>query len=432
MSAVLGVSVGASAVRMATRTDHYHSADQPGAFEQQAVDVVTGPVEDVAAQSIGVLLEHEWHGDIGATGIVYGSGVDADAIHAAMARQHLWNYQLVPEAAAVVTLLESVGQLGPDTHTLVLYDLGSTGVTISVVDRYTRSVITSERSDVVGGDQFDALIAEQQVRERGHERPVDTWAAAELTARCRTAKEQLSTIGAVCLPGDRGLILLNRERFDALIRVPVEGSARLAREVIAASGRRPDVLVFLGGGARIPLVQSVLQGWLALPIVQPPEPEMVAAQGAALLAAPVEATPEPALPEPNWSDTATTPVRRLPGGATRKQLALAGSAASGLLVIAAIGLALDRGDDTTSQREPAVSEVIVEQTTPTTTPPRTTTTTTTPTPTPAAPVVTADREPSTTAEPTPPPPPGPRYLNLPAPIQIEVPPGLQLPPGMVR
>ncbi|MGW0042259.1 Hsp70 family protein [Rhodococcus sp. NPDC003348] len=430
MSAVLGVSVGASAVRMATRSGFDNPPGMPAGFDQQAVEVVSGPVEDVAAQSIGVLLEHQWHGNLEATAVAYGSVVEADAMHDAMARQRLHNYHLVPESAAVVTLLESVGQLGPDTHTLVLYDLGSSGVTISVVDRYSRSVIACERSDVVGGDVFDALIAEQQVRERGLTRPVDTWAAAELTARCRTAKEQLSTGGAACVPGDGGLILLNRERFEALVRVPVESSARLAREVITASGRHPDVLVLLGGGARIPLVQGVLQGWLGLPTVLPPEPEMVAAQGAALLATPVEVPPEPELPEPNWNDVAPVASHRRQRGASRRQLALAGSAASGLLVVAAIGLTLDRGDDATSQREPAVAEATVAPTTtrPTTTAP---TTTTTPSPTPVAPVVTSEPEPTTVAE-APPAPPGPRYLNLPQPIQIEVPPGIQLPPGMIR
>lgn len=420
MSAVLGVSVGASAVRMATQ-----AGPDPvtAGFHRHAVEVNTGAGEDVAARSIGVLLEGADHADIDATGVAYRGDAQAGAMHDAMARQHLYNYRLVPEAAAVVALLESVGQLGPDDHTLVLYDLGSSGVTVSVVDRYSRDVVAFDHGDVAGGDRFDALIADQQLRERGLEPPTDQWAAADLLARCRVAKEQLSTTGAACLPGDGGLILLNRERFEALVRVPVEASARLTREVVAASGRHPDVLVLLGGGARIPLVQSLLQGWLALPTIVPPEPEMVVAQGAALLATPVE----PPQPAPEESDGPTVGAHRRRHGPSKRQLAVAGVAAAGLVAIAGLGFALDHDPESTPQGERQATEVLLPPTT--TLPPPTTTTT----PPPPPPAPTPAPQPVEVVEsPAPPPPPAPRYLNLPAPIQIQVPPNIQLPPGMVR
>lgn len=436
MSAVLGVSVGTSAVRMATLSGNDHDTDVLPGFGGRAVEVVTGPAEDVAAQSIGVLLEHQDHADIGATGVAYGNGVHPDSMHDAMARQRLHNYQLVPEATAVITLLESVGQLAPTDHTVVMYDLGSSGVIVTVVDRHSHAVLAQQRSDVAGGDQFDALVAEQQLRERGLPRPVDTWAAAEFTARCREAKEQLSTGAAACVPGESGLILLNRERFEALVRVPVEASARLARDVIAASGRQPDVLVLLGGSVRIPLVPNLLQSWLGLRIILPPEPEMVAAQGAALLAttmAPVM-QPEPAAvpPEPDWADIASaTPPRR---GPSRRQLVLAGSVAAGLVAVAGIGLALGNGSDkrgAVESGETAVAEVTVPPRTPSRTTPAPTPTTT-PAPT-SAEATTGQAPNSTTESPqVPPAPPGPRFLNLPDPIRIEVPPNIQLPPGMVR
>lgn len=430
MSAVLGVSVGTSAVRMATLSGMDQPAGGTPGFERDAVEVGSGPVEDVAAQSIGVLLEHR-HAAIGVTGVTFGSGVHADSMHDAMARQRLQNYHLVPESTAVVTLLESVGQLAPTDHTLVLYDLGSAGVTVSVVDRHSRTVVAQQRSDVVGGNRFDQLIADQQLGERGLARPVDAWAAADFTARCREAKEQLSTGAAACVPAESGLILLNRERFEALVRVPVEGSARLAREVVAASGRQPDVLVLLGGGARIPLVQSLLQGWLGLRTIVPPEPEMVAAQGAALLATTMapqpHVVPDTAVPEPDWAEIAT--LSSTPRGPSRRHLAVAGAVAAGLVVVAGIGLALGgSGTDTDNQGEPAVAEVTV----PPTRPP-TTTVTPLPTTTPPAVVESSVSEPPRVVEPpVAPAPPAPRYLNLPEPIQIVVPPGIQLPPGMIR
>lgn len=424
MSAVLGVSVGASAVRMATLTAaDQHTGAVPG-FGREAVEVVSGAAEDVAAQSIGVLLEHQQHAGIG---VAYGSGVHPDALRDAMARQHLHNYQLVPEATAVLTLLESAGQLGPDDHTVVLYDLGSSGVSVTVVDRYTHVVLAQQRADDVGGDRFDALIAEQQIRERNILRPTDTLAAAEFTTRCRAAKEQLSTGAAAVVPGETGLILLNRERFEALIRVPVESSARLAREVVAASGRHADILVLLGGGARIPLVQMLLQSWLGVRAILPPEPEMAAAQGAALLATtmtPQSPIAETVEPEPNWAEIARPAPSRT---GSKRQLVLAGAVTAGLAIIAGVGLVLGRSDTPVGAGETAVAEITAPPTT--TTPSPTPTTTTTP---PATSDPVAGTVPEPTAEPEAPASPGPRYLNLPEPIQIEVPPNIQLPPGMIR
>ncbi|TQF69220.1 Hsp70 family protein [Rhodococcus spelaei] len=420
MSAVLGVSVGASAVRMATPAAPEQYG--PTAFLRQDIAVDSDRREELAAQSIGVLLEHDDHANIGATAVTYDLPHQADALHEAMGRQRLHNYHLVPSATAVITLLEATGQIG-DAQTVVLYDLGSSGVTISVVDRYTRSVLVSEHSTVAGGDYFDWIVREQQHRDHGLGAPADEWAAADLAQRCRAAKEQLSESDAVCLPGDGGLILLTREKFESLVAVPVEGSARLAREVIAASGRHPDVVVLLGGGSRIPLVQSVLRGWLALPTVVPAEPEMVAAQGAALLATPVVA-PAPVEPPP------VDPPAPVRGRTSKRQLMVAGAAAAGLVVVAGVGLALGGGND--GNQGAGGTTVATEDTVPPTTAAPTTTAPTTPTPTPEPAAAAPARSATTSTPPPPPPPPATRYLNLPAPIQIEVPPGIQLPPGMVR
>lgn len=421
MSLVLGVSAGASAVRMASRSGL--GLD----FTGHTVDVGDGPGTAVAARSVGVLLEDGRLARVEATAITYRDDAEATALHEAMAGQRLHNYHLVPEADAVVRLLEVVGQLRADDHTVVLYDLGHTGVTVSVVDRYSRAVLAREHSTVVGGDLFDSLIADQQYRERGLAAPADPSQSASMLARCRAAKEQLSTGGAACVPGDTGMVLLNRDRFEALIQVPVEASARLARDVVAATGRRPDLLVLLGGGSRIPLVQGVLRTWLGLPTIVPPEPEMVAAQGASLLATPVVAAPADAdRPAEDGDDDGS----RGPA-ASRRRLAIAGAAATGLLVVAGAGFLFDRDSAPTGQSQSRVTEL--SSTTapkPSTTAPKPSTTVTAPPEPPAqAPVAAVEPQP---AAPALPPPPSRRYLNLPAPIQIEVPQGVELPPGMTR
>ncbi|AQA25768.1 hypothetical protein BTZ20_0814 [Rhodococcus sp. MTM3W5.2] len=134
MSAVLGVSVGSSAVRMA-RPD-VASRRGPGgveAFQRQVIATVPHRAEETAAQSIGVLLAQGGE-TVGATGVAYATQRQADAMQQAMARQRLHNYQLIPASTAAIVRLEATGELY-DFRTLVLYDLGSSGLTVSVVDR---------------------------------------------------------------------------------------------------------------------------------------------------------------------------------------------------------------------------------------------------------------------------------------------------------
>ncbi|TJZ76096.1 hypothetical protein FCG67_19005 [Rhodococcus oryzae] len=427
MSAVLGVSVGSSAVRMA-RPD-VASRRGPGgveAFQRQVIATVPHRAEETAAQSIGVLLAQGGE-TVGATGVAYATQRQADALQQAMARQRLHNYHLIPASTAAIVRLEATGEIY-DYRTLVLYDLGSSGLTVSVVDRASGEVLATERSTEIAGDYFDWLISEHQAGAQGIVSPVGADEATAFNDRCRFAKEQLSASEAIAVPSEAGLILLSRETFESMIVVPVEGSARFARGVIAASGRYPDAVVLLGGGAHIPLVQSILRTWLNLPTVVPAEPEMVTAQGAAMLATPVS------VPEPQRIGT-DAPSPRRTRGASKRQLAIAGAAAAGLVVVAGIGLSMGRDGANTTQGEGRATAVTEDRETPSTTSAPPTTTTTTPPPStpsraPASPPA-AESSSANPAPPVPGPPPR-RYLNLPDPIQIEVPPGVELPPGMVR
>jgi len=218
-------------------------------------------------------------------------------------------------------------------------------------------VLSSARSDQISGDLVDRLICDNQLELHRFAHPADAAAALALAARCRDAKEQLSTNGAVCMPGEGGLLLLSQDSFDSLIVGPVETSARLTREVIRRSGRLPDAAVLIGGGAHIPLVTSVMESWLDLPVIVPAQPELVAAEGAALLARPAsdefgaamapehrfEPEPEPEFepePEPEFEPESEfeehAPIRK------RRGLVLAGSVVA---VVAAVGLGLGVGTD---------------------------------------------------------------------------------------
>ncbi|PQP23257.1 molecular chaperone [Rhodococcus opacus] len=328
-------------------------------FQSRSVTATLERPEELAAESIGtVLAERDEADEVQAIGVAYQDEAQAGAVQAAMSRLQIGNFQLVPEVTAALQMLEMSGELG-DHSTLVFYDLGSSGLTVTVVDRDTGMVLSSARSDQISGDLVDRLICDNQLELHRFAHPADAAAALALAARCRDAKEQLSTNGAVCMPGEGGLLLLSQDGFDSLIVGPVETSARLTREVIRRSGRLPDAAVLIGGGAHIPLVTSVMESWLDLPVIVPAQPELVAAEGAALLARPTsdefvgaaapehrfepEPEPEPELeleselePEPEALLEERAPVRK------RRGLVLAGGVVA---VVAAVGLGLGLGTD---------------------------------------------------------------------------------------
>ncbi|KIQ11787.1 Hsp70 family protein [Rhodococcus sp. MEB064] len=484
MTSVLGVSVGTSAVRLA-RPVHGLRAGVQAAFRHRAIDTTFDQAEQLAAESIGVILADPADPEsVSATGVAYRDDAQAGAVARAMARQHIVNYRLVPEVHAAVEFLRSTGDLD-GLHTVALYDLGSSGLSVTVVDLDDGRVLASQRSFDVSGNMFDATIRDSQISRQ--QSGLDDVDGREFELRCRVAKEQLSSSGAVCLPGIGGLILLSREAFESMVAVPVEQSARLTREVIARAGRPVDALVMIGGGSRIPLVRATLAGWVGLPTITPAEPELVAAKGAALSAtpvdgsdvpfraAPVQGPPEPAVEEPLPERPLTAPsaatmaysdVQERPASAsalptsdvadpraaeTPSWLSGSGSvapertkrprlplvAALGLAVVAAIGLALGYGATpaSTADESPAEPAAVTTSSSSTTVPPTTSTrarsTTATPTTTiaPPPPVVEAPAPVEEAPEaPAPAPYVPPTIPGLPG---VQLPPGIQIPPGLI-
>ncbi|NLU83301.1 Hsp70 family protein [Rhodococcus sp. HNM0569] len=420
-------------VRLAQSSD----AD-PGAFTSQVVEhgesvgADSGAGEPhaaaLAAEAVGVVLAT--HGPAAApTGIAIRNDAQADAVRAAMATQHLEHYTLIPEADAVLAALDASGILGAATTPLV-YDLGRTGLSVWVIDRASRTVLASVRTEAVSGDALDAVVRANQLARGRVDPPADAAASARLDATCREAKERLSSTGAVCVPGDGGLVLLSRGEFDALARTMVESSARIARDVVAQSAVRPDLVALVGGGARIPLVRDVLGAWLTLPVVAPSVPETVAAEGAALLSW----SAGPALAPPT-EPTSFVPSDAVPLGGSRAGRARnrptprAITLACGVLgVLGAVGIGLGfgrelggtSGDTATPVDAPRSQAPVATELPPVTTVPSTTA----PEPQYVPPAV------QETQEPEPAPSPAPLIPGLP---QIQLPtielPQLQWPPA---
>lgn len=420
MSSVLGVSVGAGAVRMARpHTANPHGHVEAHSFDLQTIPVAEQSVEELAAEAIGVTLETT--PDITATAIAYRGEQHARAVRAAMARQQLTNYELVPEVVAALEFAQSTGDIR-GISSLVVYDLGSSGLTVSVVDTQSREVRHSERTSDISGDYLDSLIREQQIASGRIAHPPDAAGLATLDGLCREAKEQLSTNTAVALPSEQGLVLLAQENFESLIMLAIESSARMARDVITRSDHPVHGVLAIGGCARIPLVARVLERWMGVPVIVPESPETVVARGAALLARPV--LPEPVVVPAAALDPELSPAwLSAPPKRRKREISGAVLTVSALAVVAAIGLGLGYGPqvlqrDSHSEGSPSA---------PTTTSPRTTNLApqiavapATPTESAAESVAAPPPRRQTTAEP-PPPAPGPNTIVVPGLPPIVVP-----------
>ncbi|MFQ6328417.1 Hsp70 family protein [Nocardia sp. CWNU-33] len=369
MSSVLGVSVGAGAVRMArphAASPHGHIA--PHSFDLQSIPVGEYQVEELAAEAIGVTLEAT--PGIEATAIAYRSEQHARAIRASMARQQLTNYELVPEIIAALEFAHSTGDIR-GISSLVVYDLGSSGLSVSVVDAQTREVRHSERTSDISGDYLDSLIREQQIASGRIAHPADPAGLAALDALCREAKEQLSSNTAVALPSEQGLVLLAQENFESLIMLAIESSARMARDVIVRSDRPVHGVLLIGGCARIPLIAKVLERWMGVPVIVPDSPETVITRGAALLARPVRPIRASTPPGRMLDDDELSPawLSAPPKRHRKREINGAVLTVSALAVVAAIGLGLGYGpqvlerDSQSSERPTSVSPTSAPRTT---------------------------------------------------------------------
>ncbi|MGW1739729.1 Hsp70 family protein [Nocardia sp. NPDC001965] len=311
MSSALGVSVGTGAIRLARPPAGTTAAD-PQAFELRTFVVPPEtPSAERAALSVAAALNSD--PGIARTVLACRDEFQAEAMHVAMAEHGLDDYDIVADTEATLEFATASGALAGIT-TLGIYDLGASGLSVTVVEVDSGRVVHTERTGDISGEYFDSLIREQQINSGRIAHPPDPAGLARLDALCRSAKEKLSATSAVALPSDYGPVLLTQENFTALVTWAVEASVRSTREVIGRSGREVQAVLAVGGGVRIPLVSRLLREILEVPVLVPPEPEAATARGAALLA---RRAPEsrPVVVSAPASDSAQ-PATAAPGGDT--------------------------------------------------------------------------------------------------------------------
>jgi molecular chaperone DnaK (HSP70) len=202
-----------------------------------------------------------------------------------------------PHAAAIA--FDDNAQM-PEHSTVVVFDFGATGCDITLLRKQSVFLLTGRPERVeIGGFDLDDLVAEHVIAKiRVH--------SPELVRSCVEAKELLGSYPEVRIPvvvaAEVREIRLSRLEFESIVRPSVELVVDGLERVVRTAGLcEPDVILLVGGSARIPLVVREIVERLHIPVMR--APDGAAAMGALLEAKQLE-------PEPAEETTVFVPVPR--------------------------------------------------------------------------------------------------------------------------
>lgn len=338
---VLGVSAGAAGARaMLTHSDQPHLTpiDRCKVYRRPG-----GSMEEAVFEAIRLMRKSAAKRDEFITGIAVTCRCQshAEAIRTTAGRNRL---TVIDEPVAQLRYLRFTGRL-PTEGSVLLYDLGASGLTLTQIDCRTDAILATKRSTVLGGDGHDALLRWQLVR---------GGVTLDLSAT-RQHKELLATdrVLAVCDPISGQRAVITRSDFADLVAAGIHHSASFVRHMIDETGVPPGAMALLGGCPRNKSIRDELDRQLDLPLIYDPEPEFVSTRGAVLLAA--ERPSARRVRSVRLNPTA--PTTRLPEPVSRKKLvaAVAVTATLGGTIVGA--LALDRTNDHKDGNSPTVEVV---------------------------------------------------------------------------
>jgi len=272
----------------------YDFVDAPGMVQIRTVGGVKSPVE-VSAEILATLrrqAEDTFADDIfGAVVTVpaYFDDAQRQATKDAAQLAGLNVLRLIsePTAAAIAYGLENGAE-----GLYAVYDLGGGTFDISLLrlSAGVFEVVATGGDSALGGDDFDAALAEWALLQAGLEATTPQDKRAVLVA-ARAAKEKLSSIDHTTLacPLDAGelSVAVTREQFTMLTRRLVQSTIAGVRKVLRdAKIDKASVrgIVMVGGSTRMPMVQAAVGEFFGQTPLTNLNPDEVVALGAAIQA----------------------------------------------------------------------------------------------------------------------------------------------------
>jgi len=272
----------------------YEFVDAPGMVQIRTVGGVKSPVE-VSAEILATLrfrAEDTFADDIfGAVVTVpaYFDDAQRQATKDAAQLAGLNVLRLIsePTAAAIAYGLENGAE-----GLYAVYDLGGGTFDISLLrlSAGVFEVVATGGNSALGGDDFDAALAEWVLLQAGLEATTPQDKRAVLVA-ARAAKEKLSSVDHTTLacPLDAGelSVAVTREQFAMLTRRLVQSTVVAVRKVLRdAKTDKAEVkgIVMVGGSTRMPMVQAAVGEFFGQTPLTNLNPDEVVALGAAIQA----------------------------------------------------------------------------------------------------------------------------------------------------
>ncbi|HSC75776.1 MAG TPA: Fe-S protein assembly chaperone HscA [Pseudomonadales bacterium] len=188
-----------------------------------------------------------------------------------------------PTAAAVAYGLDR-----SEEGVIAVYDLGGGTFDISILrlSRGVFEVLATGGDSALGGDDFDAVLAEW-VLQQANIASLDFSGRRTLLDHCREAKEALSSQSSVSLHFGDWSGVITRSQYDLLIEGLVERSVRSCRKVLRdAKLSAEDIahIVMVGGSTRCPYVRETIGKFFKQIPLTDIDPDCVVALGAAIQA----------------------------------------------------------------------------------------------------------------------------------------------------
>ncbi len=283
MVSSVGMSMGTSGIRAVRTTDGVSFAAE---WFPSIGDVPDA--EDVAHAIRAIVDRPDAPHSLG---VAFPDPDYASALKSALVEEYVSEVHVISEITGTIEQLRSDPAFR--YRTVAIYDLGATGLEMTVADIDSGTVYATTRSPELSGNSIDGSVRDNLMTLDILAVPRTNAEAFELLDFSREIKEALSTHEAT-QTSDGQFRLMDRRMFDLQIIRPAERSAIALRDLAEMSEIPPEVVVAIGGGAHIPLITDVLGRYLRIPVVVPDDPELMAARGAALYATRVDGTRPPA------------------------------------------------------------------------------------------------------------------------------------------